>query len=404
MSTDSAAPAQEIELKFHVPGEDVFNRLLALDRVGDFVLRDQGLQRGEDVYVDTADPTMNAIDGLRDVFVMSLSNRSLRRMLDHVFGQAHHLLHVDAMAVFASFTLVAGQPHPGKVIYASDDSTSTLLAARPILDSAVLAAIAQGQRHVFCVNEALPGDGLAMPAAWLVAPMQVNNDIIGIAVFLFAGEAFLPAHGDEVVASLAEQAMVAYGADRLQRLAGTAVALHERERLAREMHDAVMQSVYSLTLFAEAGRRLASMGQIERVEENLQMLSETAQQALSEMRLLLYELKPAVLEQAGLIEALRQRLDAVERRTGMIARVFGVRRARTTAGTRQKGGGPVGATRRGAPRRGHEVGGGRRRDHRGRERRHAAGTPPGAGGGAEFAVKRNDGKLTDNLIFYWNPE
>ena len=271
--------------------------------------------------IDTADPTMNAIDGLRDVFVMSLSNRSLRRMLDHVFGQAHHLLHVDAMAVFAPFTLVAGQPHPGKVIYASDDSTSTLLAARPILDSAVLAAIAQGQRHVFCVNEALPGDGLAMPAAWLVAPMQVNNDIIGIAVFLFAGEAFLPAHVDEVVASLAEQAMVAYGADRLQRLAGTAVALHERERLAREMHDAVMQSVYSLTLFAEAGRRLASMGQIERVEENLQMLSETAQQALSEMRLLLYELKPAVLEQAGLIEALRQRLDAVERRTGMIARL-----------------------------------------------------------------------------------
>ncbi len=55
MPTDSAAPAQEIELKFHVPGEEVFNRLLAFDRVGDYMLRDKGVQRGEDVYFDTAE-------------------------------------------------------------------------------------------------------------------------------------------------------------------------------------------------------------------------------------------------------------------------------------------------------------------------------------------------------------
>jgi len=95
----------------------------------------------------------------------------------------------------------------------------------------------------------------------------------------------------------------------------------ERERLASELHDAVTQSIYSLTLFAEAGRRLASVGQLDRVQEYLTLLGDTAQQAMKQMRLMLYELRPAVLGQVGLVQALRQRLEAVERRAGIDARL-----------------------------------------------------------------------------------
>jgi signal transduction histidine kinase len=95
----------------------------------------------------------------------------------------------------------------------------------------------------------------------------------------------------------------------------------ERERLASELHDAVTQSIYSLTLFAEAGRRLAAVGQLDRVQEYLTLLGDTAQQAMKQMRLMLYELRPAVLEQVGLAQALRQRLDAVERRAGIEAQL-----------------------------------------------------------------------------------
>jgi signal transduction histidine kinase len=51
------------------------------------------------------------------------------------------------------------------------------------------------------------------------------------------------------------------------------------------------------------------------------MLGDTAQQAMKQMRLMLYELRPAVLEQVGLVQALTQRLDAVERRAGIEARL-----------------------------------------------------------------------------------
>jgi PAS domain S-box-containing protein len=98
-------------------------------------------------------------------------------------------------------------------------------------------------------------------------------------------------------------------------------ALEERQRLARELHDSVTQSLYSLTLLAEASRRTAQAGEVEKVVGNIARLGETAQQALKEMRLLVYELRPLALEQAGLADALQHRLDAVEKRAGINAQL-----------------------------------------------------------------------------------
>jgi PAS domain S-box-containing protein len=98
-------------------------------------------------------------------------------------------------------------------------------------------------------------------------------------------------------------------------------ALEERQRLARELHDSVTQSLYSLTLLAEAGRRLAAAGDLERVAHYVGRLGETAQQALKEMRLLVYQLRPLALETVGLAGALQHRLDAVEKRGGVQARL-----------------------------------------------------------------------------------
>jgi PAS domain S-box-containing protein len=110
--------------------------------------------------------------------------------------------------------------------------------------------------------------------------------------------------------------------DRVQLSEAQAqAALEERQRLARELHDSVTQSLYSLTLLAEAGRRTARAGEMEKVVANIARLGETAQQALKEMRLLVYELRPLALEQAGLAEALQSRLDAVEKRAGVNAQL-----------------------------------------------------------------------------------
>ena len=93
--------------------------------------------------------------------------------------------------------------------------------------------------------------------------------------------------------------------------------LEERNRLARELHDSVTQSLYGVTLYADAAARLLDSGQVPPAVDNLRKLRHTARDALDEMRLLIFELRPPILEQEGLAAALEARLEAVEGRVGL---------------------------------------------------------------------------------------
>ncbi len=96
-------------------------------------------------------------------------------------------------------------------------------------------------------------------------------------------------------------------------------AIEERQRLARDLHDSVTQTLYSLTLIAEATRRHAQNGQLDQVIAQTERLGELSQQSLKEMRLLLFELRLPILEREGFAKALQHRLDAVEKRAGVDA-------------------------------------------------------------------------------------
>jgi len=107
---------------------------------------------------------------------------------------------------------------------------------------------------------------------------------------------------------------------KLQEYAKNAEALavvEERNRLARDLHDSVTQSLYSLTLFAEAASEELDSGEIEIAKSHLKDLRETSRQALQEMRLMVFELRPPELEAKGFTLALQERLEAVEARTGI---------------------------------------------------------------------------------------
>jgi PAS domain S-box-containing protein len=97
------------------------------------------------------------------------------------------------------------------------------------------------------------------------------------------------------------------------------VVREERSRLARELHDSVTQSLYSMTLLAEGCRYQAANDTLSHSEQHFARLGSIANTALREMRLLIYQLRPPVLEREGLIGALQQRLETVERRSGMDA-------------------------------------------------------------------------------------
>ena len=91
----------------------------------------------------------------------------------------------------------------------------------------------------------------------------------------------------------------------------------ERNRISHQMHDSVTQTLYSAVLFANAGQDLIRNNKLEQVNEVLNQLSQLTKQALNEMRLMLFEMRPPDLAKDGLIIALRKRLDLVEKRASI---------------------------------------------------------------------------------------
>ena len=115
----------------------------------------------------------------------------------------------------------------------------------------------------------------------------------------------------------ADQAAIAIENGRLTQEVERIAVMEERNRLARDLHDSVTQSLYGVSLYAEAAARRLTSGIIRVFEDNLQELRKTALDALKEMRLLIFELRPPLLEKEGLEAALQARLDAVEGRAGL---------------------------------------------------------------------------------------
>jgi two-component system, NarL family, sensor kinase len=76
--------------------------------------------------------------------------------------------------------------------------------------------------------------------------------------------------------------------------------ISERNRLARDLHDSVNQLLFSLSLTARAGRE---MTEVEEVKQTFSYIQDLAQDALGEMRALIWQLKPQGLEN-GMISAL----------------------------------------------------------------------------------------------------
>ena len=121
----------------------------------------------------------------------------------------------------------------------------------------------------------------------------------------------------QLAMSVADQAALAIENARLRGQAEQAAAFAERSRLARELHDSVTQSLYSITLYSEAVARMLTAGAGSEAVEHLRELRATAQEALREMRLLIFQLSPPALDKGGLAGALQVRLDAVEARGGL---------------------------------------------------------------------------------------
>jgi signal transduction histidine kinase len=118
----------------------------------------------------------------------------------------------------------------------------------------------------------------------------------------------------QLATMFADQAALAIDNARLHEQAQQAAILEERQRLARELHDAVTQTLFSTALIADT---LPELWATDPAEGRLRLedLRRLTRGALAEMRSLLIELRPGALTELPLPTLLRQLAEAAAGRT-----------------------------------------------------------------------------------------
>ncbi|HSM25729.1 MAG TPA: histidine kinase [Anaerolineaceae bacterium] len=120
-----------------------------------------------------------------------------------------------------------------------------------------------------------------------------------------------------LIISIADEIGLAVESTRHRKRAEETLILEERQRLARDLHDSVSQSLYGLVLAADISKKLLKLKEFNTLEDTLKDIETFSLQSLREMRLMLFELRPLSFESEGLSGALELRLNTVERRAGL---------------------------------------------------------------------------------------
>ncbi|MBN1316085.1 MAG: GAF domain-containing protein [Anaerolineales bacterium] len=163
----------------------------------------------------------------------------------------------------------------------------------------------------------MPDKNYPYTSSELVIPLSIGKRCLGTLDLLSQERGAFKPEDVDVAQSLASQIAIAIENARLYERSQELAVLEERNRLARDLHDAMNQSLYSIVLFAGAAHKEADKLGAEAVQRHLVCVEDTAKQALKEMRLMLFELRPYSLQERGWIGSLQKRLDTVEGSAGI---------------------------------------------------------------------------------------
>ncbi len=134
----------------------------------------------------------------------------------------------------------------------------------------------------------------------VVGVINVDSQIVGF---------FTPEHAEKMK-TFAAQAAIAIQNARLYKQAQELATIEERQRLARELHDAVSQTLFSASVIAETLPRIYERQSREQVQRGLLELNRLTRGAMAEMRTLLAELRPRALLDGDLPTLVKQLADA----------------------------------------------------------------------------------------------
>jgi signal transduction histidine kinase len=150
-------------------------------------------------------------------------------------------------------------------------------------------------------------------SSFLGVPICSRGDVIG--AFYLTDKEAAPTFTDDderLIAMLAAHAAIAIDNARLYERARELSVIEERNRLARDLHDSVVQKLFGIVLTAQSAATLLDRS-ADGARTEVERLQALAREAIAELRSLVFQLRPAAIETEGLAAALAKHVDVLER-------------------------------------------------------------------------------------------
>ncbi len=152
--------------------------------------------------------------------------------------------------------------------------------------------------------------------SFMHVPVTVGEQVFGVFNVNYTYPRTFSDQEQRLILALAQRAGLAIENARLYGQAQQVAAMEERQRLARELHDAVTQTLFSASMIADVLPQVWERKPAE-AKTRLVQLRQLTRGALAEMRSLLLELRPAALLEANLADLLKQLAEATSGRAQM---------------------------------------------------------------------------------------
>jgi PAS domain S-box-containing protein len=240
----------------------------------------------------------------------------LRMIIDYTHGGLFKLQDSTLVVLAARGSQPLEQALPFQINLQSPETSAFLLNKRRTTRIADVQSTDPAARFLRTLLAGQASILLEGVRSWMWVPLAIKDQIIGAIGVAHVERNFFTAHHANLALTVANQAAITMVNAELYEHAQALAALQERQRLARSLHDAVNQSLFSAGLIAEVLPRLWEQDPDEgrRSLEDLRRLTRGAQ---ADMRLLLAELRPSTLTDAELGDLLRLLGSALAGRTNI---------------------------------------------------------------------------------------
>ena len=310
------------KMPLHDPDGNVVGVLGTFEDITERKEAEEALQRAHDDLEERVKERTSAereqrtlAEALRETASLLNSTLKLDEVLDRILSAIERVVPHDMASIFLiENNIVQNVRYRNRI-----DPTSNMVST---IDQKMISDLSGGLIIMFQTKKPLIIKNTRSSNVWvssantkwvrsyLGVPILVENEVIGFINLNSGRPNFFNEIQAERLKIFADQAALAIKNARLYQRAQELAAMEERQRLARELHDAVSQTLWTASLLTDILPGLWLQDHIE-AEVSLKKLQMLVRGALAEMRMLLLELRPATLVNTSMEDLMMQLAQSV---------------------------------------------------------------------------------------------